>query len=249
VLTSRWRLVYTEPLDGIDNMALDHALLARAARTGECVLRVYSWRSPTVSFGRHQPTAGVYDRAHLTRLGVRAVRRPTGGRAVLHAREATYSVTAPVTRPLRATYGRINRLLLDALHRLGVDAALAPATVPSPPDGAPCFNMATEGEIVVAGRKLAGSAQWRDGGALLQHGSILIDDDQGLLGASATPPATLHGALGRSPAVGEIANALFDAAYAGLDADAEPLGLEDDVQADARALRARYADDGWTWRA
>src|SRR5271154_4919364 len=99
-------------------MALDHALLARAARTGECVLRVYSWRSPTVSFGRHQRTAGGYDHLHLA-----AVRRPTGGRAVLHDREATYSVTAPVTRPLRATYARINRLLLDALHRLGVDAA------------------------------------------------------------------------------------------------------------------------------
>jgi lipoate-protein ligase A len=249
VLTSRWRLVYTEPLDGIDNMALDHALLARAARTGECVLRVYSWRSPTVSFGRHQPTAGVYDHSHLTRLGLAAVRRPTGGRAVLHGREATYSVTAPVTRPLRATYGRINRLLLDALHRLGVDAALAPATLPPPPDGAPCFETPTEGEIVVGGRKLAGSAQWRDGGALLQHGSILIDDDQGLLAPSTTPPATLHAALGRAPAVGEIADALFAAARAGLDPDASPLDLEDDVWADVGALRARYADDRWTWRA
>jgi lipoate-protein ligase A len=243
-VTSRWRLLYTEPLDGIDNMALDHALLARAARTGECVLRVYSWASPTVSLGRHQRTAGVYDD-----LGLAVVRRPTGGRAVLHAREATYSVTAPVTRPLRATYTRINHLLLDALHRLGVNAALAPATVAPPPDAAPCFETATEGEIVIDGRKLAGSAQWRDGGGLLQHGSILIDDDQSLLGPSATPPATLRAALGRAPDVHEIANALFDAARANLDPDATPLVLDEDLHADMRSLRARYADDRWTWRA
>ncbi|HWZ58818.1 MAG TPA: biotin/lipoate A/B protein ligase family protein [Gemmatimonadaceae bacterium] len=242
-MTARWRLLYTEPLDGIDNMALDHALLARAARTGECVLRVYSWASPTVSFGRHQRTAGIYDHLHLP-----AVRRPTGGRAVLHAREATYSVTAPVTRPLRTAYHRINYLLLDALRHLGVAATLAPPTPAPPPDGAPCFDTATEGEIVVAGRKLAGSAQWRDRGALLQHGSILIDDDQALLGAPPTPPATLRAALGRAPSVPEIADALFDAARATLDPHATPL-VDDDLQAEMAALRTHYADDSWTWRA
>jgi len=243
-VTSRWRLLFSEPLDGIDNMALDHALLARAARTGECVLRVYSWASPTVSFGRHQRTAGTYDHIALD-----VVRRPTGGRAVLHAREATSSVTAPVTRPLRATYAGINSLLLDALKRLGVDAALAHATSSPPPDAAPCFETATEGEIVVGGRKLAGSAQWRNGGALLQHGSILIDDDQNLLGPSTTPPATLRAALGRAPTVHEIADALFDAARATLDPNATTLVLDPEVCADVEKFRALYADEGWTWRA
>jgi lipoate-protein ligase A len=249
VLTSRWRLLYTEPLDGIDNMAFDHALLARAARTGESVLRVYSWRAPTISFGRHQRTVGAYDRCEVARRGLAAVRRPTGGRAVLHAREATYSVTAPVARPLRATYAAINHLLLDALRRLGVHAALAPAARPPRPDGAPCFDAATEGEIVIGARKLAGSAQWRDGGAILQHGSILIDDDQGLLGPSLSPPTTLRDALGRSPAVSEIAEALFEAARATRDVEAEPLAIDGAFRADAEVFRAHYADEGWTWRA
>jgi lipoate-protein ligase A len=233
-------------------MALDHALLARAARTGESVLRVYSWRAPTVSFGRHQRTAGVYDPCRLATQGLAAVRRPTGGRAVLHAREATYSVTSPVRGPLRATYAAINRLLLDALRHLGVDATLAPRTRSPRPNAAPCFDEATEGEITVAGRKLAGSAQWRDGGAFLQHGSILIEDDQSLLGgAAAAPPATLRAALGRVPSIEEIAAALFTA----LDAELSPLSLDavltQDAQlrADVDALRAHYSDEHWTWRA
>jgi lipoyl(octanoyl) transferase len=253
-VTARWRLLYTEPQGGIDNMALDHALLARAARTGESVLRVYSWRTPTISFGRHQRAVGVYDRGRLAAQGIEAVRRPTGGRAVLHAREVTYSVTAPVTGALRATYASINRLLLDALRQLGVDATLAPRRARAPrPGGNPCFDVATEGEIVVAGRKLAGSAQCREGGALLQHGSILIEDDQGLVanlvGAAPTPAATLREALGRAPAVEEVASALFAAVKASLDADAPTLTLEDTVRADLGALRARYSDEHWTWRA
>jgi lipoyl(octanoyl) transferase len=265
-VTTRWRLLYTEPLDGIDNMALDHALLARAARTGEAVLRVFSWRSPTVSFGRHQRTRGVYDPCRLAAAGLAAVRRPTGGRAVLHAREATYSVTAPVDGPLRATYATINRLLVDALRHLGVNATLAPPSRVPRPDGAPCFDVATEGEITVAGRKLAGSAQWRDAGAFLQHGSILIEDDQALLtevAATAAPlgaaPATLRAALGRTPTVDEVADALFTAARASLtpslDAEVSPLSLDavlsrdDLLRADVGALRARYSDEHWTWRA
>jgi lipoyl(octanoyl) transferase len=265
-VTARWRLLYTEPLDGIDNMALDHALLARAARTGESVLRVYSWQSPTVSFGRHQHTAGTYDRCRLARLGLAAVRRPTGGRAVLHAREATYSVTAPIAGPLRATYASINATLLAALRRLGVDASLAPRSRAPRPDVSPCFALPTEGEITVAGRKLAGSAQCRENGAYLQHGSILIEDDQALLGrltedqsltgrpgtaeknfvgAVPAPPATLREALGRAPSVEEIADALFKS----LDAEASPLSLEDTVRADLGAFRARYSDEHWTWRA
>jgi lipoyl(octanoyl) transferase len=271
-VTTRWRLLHTQPLDGIDNMALDHALLARAARTGESVLRVYAWRSPTVSFGRHQRTAGVYDPCRLATLGLACVRRPTGGRAVLHAREATYSVTAPVTGPLRVTYAAINRLLLDALRRLGVPATLAPPVRAPRPNGAPCFDVATEGEITIAGRKLAGSAQWRDGGAFLQHGSILIEDDQHLLARIAatpasphSPPTTLHVALGRAPTIDEVAHALFAAAaslYAdaspwepSLDAAVSPLSLDavlshdDALRADLGALRARYSDEHWTWRA
>jgi lipoate-protein ligase A len=244
----QWRRLYTEPLDGIDNMALDHALLARAARTGESVLRVYSWRTPTVSFGRHQHTAGVYTPETLAAHHLHAVRRPTGGRALLHFREATYSVTAPITSSLRAAYASINTLLIKALHALGVPATLAAATATRAPrpDTTPCFAVPVEGEITLEGRKLAGSAQRREGHAFLQHGSILIENDQSLLpGVHLTPPATLHEALGRCPTVEEIAAALF----ASLDATATPLSLEELDDSTLAALREHYSDEHWTWRA
>jgi lipoyl(octanoyl) transferase len=256
----RWRLLLSPPLPGADNMALDEALMERARRTGETVLRVYAWERPTLSFGRNQAARGAYSAPRAAAHGVDVVRRPTGGRALLHHREVTYSVTAPVTaEPLRASYARINALLLDGLDRLGVAAALAvPAARAPAPGVAPCFETPTAGEVVVGGRKLVGSAQWRDGGALLQHGSILVEDDQTMLASLATlplpdvpPPATLRAALGRVPAAGEVADALFAAARALEDPHAAPLALDapqaglDEI---AAAARARYADDAWTWR-
>jgi lipoyl(octanoyl) transferase len=78
-------------------MALDEALMTRARQTGECVFRVYSWSAPTLSFGRHQAARVAYDPRTLAETGVDVVRRPTGGRTVLHDREVTYSVTAPAS--------------------------------------------------------------------------------------------------------------------------------------------------------
>ncbi len=260
-----FRLLLTPPLPGPDNMAIDDALLARARATGESVLRVYAWARPTLSFGRNQSARALYDPRRLDERGVDVVRRPTGGRAVLHHREVTYSVTAPVgDGSLRASYARINRLLLDGLRRLGVDARLAAPAGRAPlPDGAPCFETPTEGELVAATgagtgdrlAKLVGSAQWRDEGALLQHGSILVDDDQTSVAALATrplpavpPPATLRQALGRAPSLDEVADALFDAARALEDPDAAVLCVDAPLRAAAEQARARYADPAWTWR-
>src|SRR3954469_10190523 len=110
---SRWRLLVAPPRSGAENMARDTALQARAARTGETVFTIYSWSAPTLSFGRNQPARGRYDLRMLRASGVEVVRRPTGGRAILHHREVTYSVTAPIdgSLPLRGTYTRINRIL------------------------------------------------------------------------------------------------------------------------------------------
>ena len=122
-----WRLMFAVPRSGAENMARDTALLARAARTGETVFSVYSWQHPTLSFGRNQTALGRYDVEKLRASGIDVVRRPTGGRAILHDREVTYSVTAPLegAPPLREAYRRINRILLDGLSRLGVSAELA----------------------------------------------------------------------------------------------------------------------------
>ena len=266
-------LLSTPPLDGPSNMAWDAALLARARATGEVVLRVYTWAEPTLSFGRNQRALGVYPAERLSAAGVAVVRRPTGGRAVLHAREVTYSVTAPdgalapPGAPVRAAFARINAMLVVALGALGVSARVAAPSARAPrPDGAPCFETPTGGELVVAvggaERKLVGSAQWQEDGALLQHGSILVDDDQsrvaGLSARQTAPvpePATLRALLGRAPDPAEVAAALFAAApclAAPSDERAAPSPLDTAsraaLAADAERRRAGFADPAWTWR-
>ncbi|HVE77629.1 MAG TPA: hypothetical protein VNA89_02150 [Gemmatimonadaceae bacterium] len=253
----RWRILVTPPLDGVDNMALDHALLDRARSGDEAVLRIYAWRGPTLSLGRNQPACGLYDVDEARRRDIGIVRRPTGGRALLHHREVTYSVTAAAaSAPPRESYARINRLLLDGLRRLGVDAALAPpAGAAPPPSAAPCFETPAAGEVVAGGRKLIGSAQWRDRDALLQHGSILVDDDQPVVAALTrvpvhTPPrpATLRNLLGRVPAVSEVAGALRASVAENEDPAVGELAVDDGLAAAARAHAEQYADDRWTWR-
>ena len=239
-------------------MALDQALMARARRTGETVLRVYAWSAPTLSLGRNQRALGVYQDAMLAERGIGVVRRPTGGRALLHHREITYSVTAPcdASGSLLAEYGRINALLTSALGTLGVPVVMArPHTRSAAPSAAPCFAEPALGELTLNGRKLVGSAQWRDRGALLQHGSILVDDDQssiaGLMREPVPPtpaPATLRDALGRAPVMAEVGEALFDAVRTLADPDASPLGADDELDEEADRLAAHYRDDAWTWR-
>lgn len=239
-------------------MALDEALMDRARRSGECVLRVYSWAAPTLSLGRNQRARGVFDADRARELGVEMVRRLTGGRALLHHREITYSVAAPLLQDdsLRRWHVTINALLLRALRALGVPAETAPrAGRMAPPASAPCFELPAEGEIVVGGRKLAGSALVAANGAVLQHGSILIDDDQARIArlssapiAGVTPAATLREALGRAPSPGELATALFESVREREDADAKVLTLSEEIQRDVQSARARYASAEWMWR-
>jgi lipoyl(octanoyl) transferase len=254
---ARWRLLLTEPASGPENMALDEALMARAHSTGEWVLRVYSWSAPTLSLGRHQSARGAYEPATLAAAGIGVVRRPTGGRAVLHDREATYSVTAPAAGAgeLRESYERINRLLIDGLESLGVAAEIAETARAPKPDLTPCFERPSSGELTAGGRKLAGSAQWREHGALVQHGSILIDGDQApvstLLRHPLTPPrppATLRDLLGHVPAVEDVATALFEAVRRREDREATELKADATLLRAAATLRARYEDPAWTWR-
>jgi lipoyl(octanoyl) transferase len=257
----RWRLLLAAPRSGAENMARDSALQARAARTGETVFSIYSWARPTLSFGRHQPAAGLYDIDKIRSASVDVVRRPTGGRAILHDHEVTYSVTSPLSdaEPLRETYARINRILLDGLNRLGVDVELASPSQRAPaPSVRPCFEAPGEGELVARGSKLVGSAQWRDDGALLQHGSILVDDDQSSLPSFAASdtevssnsiprPATLSALLGRSPHVSEVAGAMFDAVRSLEDVGAGEMD-EQEIRAETMSRIPHFLDEGWTWR-
>ena len=254
---SHWSLLLTPPAGGAQNMALDEALMSRARQTGEWTLRVYSWSRPTISFGRNEAARRHYDADRIRARGFSAVRRPTGGRAILHDREITYCVTAPVSDAgdLRESYERINGLLVAGLAKLGVDARIsARETRGATPGPAPCFNEPWAGELTLNGRKLAGSAQWRSDGALLQHGSILVEDDQSVLTQLWTesqseipPPATLAAALGRAPSAEDFYEVLASAVREMEDPCAEPLILDDELRARAASLVVHYEDDAWTW--
>ena len=256
-IARRWRLIVSEPRDGVENMAMDEALMEEARASGDAVARIYTWSVPTLSFGRNQPARGSYDADAAAARGIGIVRRPTGGRALLHHREITYAVGAPVRAlPLREAYGRINAILVAALRSFGLDVHLAGAARARRPDIAPCFAEPAEGEIVLGGRKLVGSAQWRDGTALLQHGSILIDDDQPSIAALMTvsspapvaAPATLRETIGAVPSVAELARALGAAVE---QCEGVPCDHTDDdamLRRRARDLSSRYADPAWTWR-
>ena len=263
-LITMWRLLHSPAATGADNMAMDEALMGHAARSGDWVLRVYSWSSPTLSFGRNQVALGAYDRNRLVERGIDVVRRPTGGRAILHDREVTYSVVGPAldAGDLGESYARINRLLIAALHRLGLDAEVVDRTEPALKNPElerrgplPCFHHPSAGEITLYGRKLVGSAQWRCSDALLQHGSILVDDDQAQLASLATAmtsdiprPATLRDALQRTPGESEVAQVLFDAVRDLEDPAADQLELDQNLLDRANLLRQHYLDDHWTWR-
>lgn len=255
----RWRLLSVPPRGGAENMARDVALMNRARETGEIVFSVYGWAEKTLSLGRNQRAKGCYDLGRMQAMGVDVVRRPTGGRALLHHREVTYSVTAPLDQgdSLRASYEQINRILLSGLRQLGVQASVADSKGPAPlPTDIPCFATPVSGELVSDGRKLVGSAQWRDSSSLLQHGSILIDDDQSLIqlfsfrsdDRDAVPiPATLSSALGRAPEVSEVSNALFEAVRSLEDPTASALD-ESEVRSLTLAELPRFQDELWTWR-
>lgn len=257
-LTRHARLLLTGSQPGAFNMALDDALLARAVQTREVVWRVYGWSAPTVSLGRHQIARGHYDLGRARRLGVSFVRRPTGGRAILHAREITYSVTGPLAEigSLRESYRAINRLLCEALRLHGVAAREAepasPAQVPGP---TPCFESPVTGELVVEGRKLVGSAQVREGGAFLQHGSILVDDDQQVLNEllhvpeAMTPPATLTSILGAPVTIDAFAASLATVLATASGVPPAQMSIDESLSHDVELLQhTRYATEEWTWR-
>jgi lipoate-protein ligase A len=254
----RWLFFVTPAADGAYNMALDEALMRRAARTGEAVFRVYSWSVPTLSLGRNQRARGCYDEDAGRTLGVRFVRRPTGGRALLHHREVTYSATLPLAGgdEARSAYDFINTVLLGGLGRLGVKAGRATETRSLPPGLRPCFDVPAEHEIALNGRKLVGSAQWQHSGALLQHGSILVRDDQPMIarllkGAGAdvtTTAATLADALGWEPSIDQVAQPILESLGAAMGSSVGSFVMDSDVEADVAQLRGAYDDDAWTWR-
>lgn len=236
-------------------MARDQGLLDLAERDGTATLRLYRWDPFCLSFGRHEPALKRYDRDRIAALGLDCVRRPTGGRAVWHARELTYSVTAPLARfgSLPRAYRRIHQLIADAVAALGVVPALAATPARSAGvDAGACFASPAGGEVVVGDHKLVGSAQLKQGDAFLQHGSLLLEDDQQVVQqiTQGSPPVSLDRPLTRilerAVSFDEMASALVRS----FEAWAGPVMVRDDEPGLERAAR-RHADRfralDWTW--
>lgn len=244
-----------EARPGPANMAVDQALLELAGEEGLAALRVYRWQPHTLSFGRNEPATRRYDRAAIRREGIPTVRRPTGGRAVWHARELTYAVSAPTARfgALPAAYQAIHRTIAQALAALGADARLAEEGGVAGLDAGACFASPVGGEVMVRGRKVVGSAQIRLGDGMLQHGSILLDDDQSrvaalTLGSPASGlEAPLNTVLPHPVGFGEVAAALAAAARGGWPGEWRQLDPARVLDRASRHL-AFFGSDEWTWR-
>ncbi len=177
-----WRFEHSGKLDGASNMALDSAMAeALAAGGGAPTLRLYGWSPWAISLGYNQREEEI-DAARCRESGIDVVRRPTGGRAILHAEELTYCVVMPSgRRSILDVYNDISRALVRGLSLFGVEATLQRSQPNFPehyrsPSAIPCFTASARYEIEWDGRKLVGSAQRRVTGAtnvVLQHGSIL----------------------------------------------------------------------------
>ncbi len=257
-------------------MAIDMAL-ARELPEGEGILRIYRWARPTLSLGRNQPARNVYDESAPRFLGGEIVRRPTGGREVLHDRELTYAVILPLEAlgGLRESYRILNEALVQALRSLGADVRLAPWSGPTPsPAAGDCFREAAEGEIEARGRKLVGSAQVRVGRTLLQHGSILLAPPSLSLDSFRVSPegyeesrtdrspsgASAGRELRRAPGItlAEVlpggvgfrgVGAAVEAAMAGtLGGKWKEGRLREGESSSAEALLRKYRSSSWTWR-
>jgi len=260
-----WRLLRSAPADGATNMAVDEAILRRVA-AGRVLptLRLYAWDPACLSLGRAQRVADV-DLESLRASGFDLVRRPTGGKAILHVDELTYSVVVPQEEPCVAggiveSYRRLSVGLIRGLHRLGVANLFADQQADGRLSESPvCFEVPSDYEITAGGRKLVGSAQMRAQGVVLQHGALPLwgditricpllsaRPDQGQVRARAT---TVEEVLGRSVTWDDAADAVGAGFAEALNLNLELGDLTEKERVWAEGLRAdKYATDDWTRR-
>lgn len=264
-----WRLLIHQPGRGAWNMAVDEAILEHIGR-GESLptLRLYAWDPACLSLGHAQPFADV-DRARLQEHGWEVVRRATGGRAILHTDELTYSVTGSAKEPILAggvleSYNRLAQALLLAIRNLGLPVEIQEgksndSAVPNPV----CFEVPSTYEITVDGKKLIGSAQARKKEGVLQHGSLPLTGDltricQALVFADESARAraatrllaratTVESALGRAVPWEAAARAFVDAFEAQLGICFEEGELsESEVSRATELVNEKYAHSSWT---
>lgn len=267
-----WRLLVNPPRNGPENMAIDEAILSGVGSgSSPPTLRLYAWLPPCISLGYSQE-AGEIDLDRLHDRGWDVVRRLTGGRAILHTDEITYSITAAAGNPhfsgdILESYRHLSKGLTEGLIRLGLhpevqgEVSYSTAVRENPV----CFEVPSSYEITIDGRKLVGSAQVRRRGRMLQHGSIPLSGDISRI-CQVLPfgdddarswarerlrerAATVGDARGRPTTWEEAAEALTQGFADGLGWTLEPAGLSAEERERARQLTVqKYAQPDWTFR-
>jgi len=257
----KFRLIVHPRMEGRFDMAVDEAL-AEAVGRGESlpVVRLYGFSPPTLSLGRFQKIKGRYSPELLAKDGITLVRRPTGGHAVLHDRELTYSVALPKegTATLiggarkREVYEFVARVLLAGLSELGIMGTIN-ASQHGDIHNPDCFGSAGEYEITgQGGRKLIGSAQMTTRRAILQHGSIPLENPGSRVlryiradePVDSGNPTCLNEETGRALTFEEVQQAFAGAFRRNLEAELSELREKEKEAADG-ILAARYASDTW----
>ncbi|NEU29619.1 lipoate--protein ligase family protein [bacterium LRH843] len=277
MMKETWRFIDSGACSPAYNMALDEALLTWHSR-GEIppTIRFYGWNPATLSIGYFQKAEKEINLEKVREYGLGFVRRPTGGRGVLHDQELTYSVIVTEEHPnmpktVTEAYRVISEGILEGFKAVGLDAYFSiPRTEKEindlkNPRSAVCFDAPSWYELVVEGRKVAGSAQTRQKGVILQHGSIILDIDEDKLFDLFNYPservrermqrnfknkAVAINALRSEPLTMEEAKEAFRKGFEkGLHINLEPYTLTtEEEQAVMKLAKERYEQDEWNYR-
>lgn len=275
-MTEVWNFINTGSHDPYYNMAMDEALLNFVSR-GEIdpVIRFYTWNPATLSVGYFQRLTKEIDIDKVKEKGFGLVRRQTGGRGVLHDKELTYSVIVPESHPnmpstVTEAYRVISEGLLEGFKLLGFEAYFA---IPrskeereklKQPRSAVCFDAPSWYELVVEGRKIAGSAQMRQKGVILQHGSLLQDVDvdelfdmftfkndrlkEKMKKAFVDKAVAINDISDRHITLEEMEQAFEEGFKKGLGLEFKPLTLTEEQLAEVKELEEKYRSDEWLYK-
>ncbi|KPG87803.1 MULTISPECIES: lipoate--protein ligase family protein [Staphylococcus] len=275
-MTETWNFINTGSHDPYYNMAMDEALLNFVSR-GEIdpVVRFYTWNPATLSVGYFQRLKKEIDIDKVKEKGFGLIRRQTGGRGVLHDKELTYSVIVPESHPnmpstITEAYRVISEGLLEGFKLLGFDAYFA---IPrskeereklKQPRSAVCFDAPSWYELVVEGRKIAGSAQTRQKGVILQHGSLLQDVDvdelfdmfifkndrlkEKMKKAFVDKAVAINDISDRHISIEEMEKAFEEGFKKGLNIEFKPLSLTENQLAEVKVLEEKYRSEEWLYK-
>ncbi|OHS38437.1 octanoyltransferase [Staphylococcus sp. HMSC62B09] len=275
-MTETWNFINTGSHDPYYNMAMDEALLNFVSRREiDPVVRFYTWNPATLSVGYFQRLKKEIDIDKVKEKGFGLVRRQTGGRGVLHDKELTYSVIVSEEHPnmpstVTEAYRVISEGLLEGFKLLGFEAYFA---IPrskeereklKQPRSAVCFDAPSWYELVVEGRKIAGSAQTRQKGVILQHGSLLQDVNVDELfdmfifkndrlkdkmkKAFVDKAVAINDIADRHISIEEMEKAFEEGFKKGLNIEFKPLTLSDDQIKEVKELEEKYRSDEWLYK-